>query len=118
MIQQHTFDFGRVNFLATDRDHVFDPINDVKESAFIHPANVTRMKPTVFDRRSGVFGSIPITKHHVGSANRDFAQLARRTSRSGFCVDDFHLHVVDRGANRTGREFYPVVVAGEGRSFG
>ncbi len=114
---QRLFHFGRPHLEARHVDHVLQPIHDEDIALLVHRADVPGVEPPVTQGVRRVVGFAPITLHHTGSADDDFAPLAQRQIVI-VRVHDLQFEILDRGPDAPELVAEVVIVTGERRALG
>src|SRR5512138_480655 len=79
MHRHHVFDLIREYFESRHDDHVFFAVSDANVAALVHESHITRAQPAVGgEYLPGLVGQVPVTAHHLRTAQHDFPNLTRR----------------------------------------
>ncbi|CAM2152554.1 hypothetical protein PT2222_280121 [Paraburkholderia tropica] len=78
-LRDHVLDFVRINVEARHQNHVLLAVDELDIATRIHHADVARLEVAVggHDLRR-FFRTLPVTRHHLRSANADLARFADR----------------------------------------
>ena len=119
MGEKRRFHLHTIDILAAANQHVLDAVEDIDETFRIDAPDIAGAIPAIGKTIGGRFRIVPITLHHIGPENPDFADLAR-SGRAA--VRAYHLHIADgRGeADAIGASLIilTAIVAGDGGGFG
>ena len=83
MLQQHAFDFGRIDVFATGNDQILLAVVHPEITIGVAQADVAGAIPAVVQRLPGRFLVAPIFREYVGAAHRDFPGRVRRQFDAG-----------------------------------
>ena len=97
---EHLLDVGRVDVLAAADDHVLDAVDDVGIAVVVEIAEVAAVQPAAGQRGRSIAGRLVIAEHDIGSADADFANLAR-TEAGAVGREDHDLDAVEHSADGT-----------------
>ena len=99
--EEHVLHLCGIDVLAAAHHHVLDPVVEVQVALVVAVAGVTGAQPAlVVDRRVGVEGLRPITRHVVRGPGPDLPDGARLDVRAGVRVHDPQLDGPVRLAGR------------------
>src|SRR5258708_34806007 len=88
----HLLDLAWENVEALDEHHVLFAVGDEHEAVLVEVANVARVDEAVADRPRGLFRSVAVARHHVGTPDSQLAPLAwRQHAQPGVQIHDLYF---------------------------
>jgi len=78
VLVEDLFDLGAVHVLAAGDAHVVGAVDQEQVALVVQVAEVPAVIPPMTEDRSGRLGLVPVTRHDVGAAHDDLADLPRR----------------------------------------
>src|SRR5215831_19940219 len=100
MLHQEVFNLRGIDLGAADIDHVFDAVHDVEVTIGVPIADIAGMKPALGEDIASFDRTIPVSQHHVRTANDDFTAFAWGQHLI-LRVDDLHLYALKGRTYRT-----------------
>ena len=111
VLVEHLLDLAGIDVVAAADDQVLLAIDDEEVAVLVDLREVTGVEPAAAHRLGRRVGTLPVALHHVRALDDDLPHLALRDLLV-VLVEDLHLDVADRRADRAGLALAVGVVEG------